>query len=263
MNGTFIRLQGEFTDLTIPKLYRDKTITAGTKYCYDAKDTYSYVKQAAPVAGLDVWKNLLDGGPAAVFSGVLGFDAGFSLFTTANEYITLPTAGIAAANADAFVAIIWIKLGNPGETGGSAVLAAASGYTTANNQYSLTWNNKELRTHVGGWQATVVYPADVVATDIYQFAVSMKKRAADGKYDLKCYVNGKLRNSSISAFTEIPQPVGAQYLAPTIGNGPAYASVGWAGTVYRTLFDDCSVKTAEELVALDYAENRVRIAGTA
>ena len=261
MNGLVIRLPGYFTDLTIPKLYRDKVITEGTKYCFDSKDTYSYSKQAAPAAGLDVWKNLLDGGPSASFSGVLGFNDGFSLFTTANEFITLPTAGIAPADADAFVAILWIKLGDPVVSGGAAVLVAGSGYSTANNQYSLTWSNKELRTHVGGWQATVVYPTDVVSTDVYQFAMSMKKRAVDGKYDLKCFVNGQLRNSSISAFTEIPQPVGAAYQAPTIGNGPAYATVNWAGTVYRALFDNCSVKTAEELVALDYAENRVRIKG--
>lgn len=257
MSGLIFRLPGLFTDINIPKLYRDKVITAGTKYCFDSKDTYSYVKQQAPAAGLDVWKNLLEGGPSANFSGVIGFDSGFSLFTTANDYITLPVSGIAPAKSDAFVAIIWIKLGRT--SGGAAVLAAASGYNPDNNQYSLTWNSGELRTHIGGWQSTVVAKENVAPNDVYQFAMAMKKRAVDGKYDLKSFVNGKLLRSSVSVFTDIPQPVGAEYQAPTIGNGPAYASLNWEGTVYRAIFDNCSVKTAEELVALDYAENAERM----
>ena len=260
MSGLIFRLPGLFTDPTIPKLYRDKVITAGTKYCFDSKDTYSYAKQAAPAAGLDAWKNLLDGGPAATFAGVVGFaGGGFSFFPTANEYITLPAVGIAAPNADAFVAIIWIKLG--ANVSGAALFAAASSYAAASCQYALTYLSGEIRSHIGGWQSTVVPAAVYDPNAIVQFAMSMKKRASDGKYDLKTFKNGALFNSSIGDFTQVPQPVGALYQAPTIGTGPAYVSSNWAGTVYRTLFDDCSIKTAEELVALDYAENHLRIAG--
>lgn len=258
MSGLIFRLPGLFTDLTIPKLYRDKVITAGTKYCYDAKDIYSFPKQAAPVPGVDVWKNLLDGGPSVNFTGALGFSGGFTIASAQNDIITMPATGIAAADADAFLAVIWIKLGT--STGGSAVLVAGSGYSSNNCQYSLTYANSELRSIIGGWQATVAL-AGYNPNDIVQFAMSMKKRASDGKYDLKVFKNGVVLSTSISSFTAIPQPVGVPYLAPTIGSGPVYAAVGWAGTVYRTLFDDCSVKTAEELVALDYAENHLRIAG--
>lgn len=258
MNGTFIRLQGEFTDLTIPKLYRDKVITAGTKYCYDAKDPFSYLKQVAPAVGVDTWKNLLDDGPAATFSGALGFNEGFTVVGPLNDFITLPVSGVAAANADGFVAIIWIKLGT--STGGAAVFAAASGYSPTNCQYTLTYSGGELRSHIGGWQSTVV-PKDYDPNAIVQLAMSMKKRSSDGKYDLKAFKNGVLWSSNVSVFTEIPQPVGEAYKAPTIGSGPAYAAINWQGTIYRTLFDDCSIKTAEELVALDYAENHRRIAG--
>ena len=260
MSGLIFRLPGLFTDPTIPKLYRDKAITAGTKYCFDSKDTYSFLRQAAPVPGVDIWKNLLDGGPNASFSGTIGFDTGFKFFTTDGDYITLPVSGIVPVDADAMLAIIWVKLGTPAATGGAAVFNTGSGYSTANNQYAMTWQNRELRFHVGGWQTVAVRPENVKESDVYQFAMSMKKRPADGKYDLTTYINGVARSTSISAFTSVPQPA-TPWLSPLIGSGPSYAAVGWDGAVYRTLYDDCSVKSAAELVALDYAENHLRIAG--
>lgn len=261
MNGTFIRLQAEFTDTTIPKLYLDKVITAGTRYVYDSQDTFSYVKQAAPSPGVDVWKNLLETGANASFVGPVGFSKGFTIASAVTDYINLPAVGIATPSADGFVAIVWVKMGTTSDTGGSSVINAGSGYNNTTNQYAMTWNNKELRFHVGGWQRTAFFAGSYLATDIHQFAMSMKKRASDGKYDLVTYVDGQVSGSTnISAFTSIPQPA-AGYLNPQIGSGPSYAAVGWSGEVYRVAYDDCSVKSAAELVALDYAENRLRIKG--
>jgi len=260
MSGLIFRLPGFFTDPTIPKLYRDKVITAGTKFCFDAKDTYSFPRQAAPVPGLDVWKNLLDDGPSASFTGAIGFDGGFRLAATGARRITLPASGIAPASADAFVAIIWIKLGAP--TGGAAVISAGSSYGADGNQYGMTWSGAggDLRFHVGGWQAQAVTAADAKTDDVYQFAMSMKKRASDGKYDLVTYVNGVAKGSSVSAYTSIPQP-NTSFPTPLIGSGPVFGAPNWDGVVYRSIYDDCSVKSAAELVALDYAENRQRITG--
>lgn len=258
MSGLIFRLPGLFTDPTIPKLYRDKVITAGTKFCFDAKDTYSFPRQAAPVPGLDVWKNLLDDGPSASFTGAIGFDGGFRLAATGARYITLPASGMAPANADAFVAIVWIRLG--AATAGAAVISAGSSYGADGNQYAMTWSGGDLRFHVGGWQAQAVIAADVRENAIYQFAMSMKKRASDGKYDLVTYVNGVAKGTNVSAYTSMPQPTVA-YKDPLIGSGPAFGASGWAGSVLRTVYDDCSVKSAADLVALDYAENHQRITG--
>lgn len=260
MSGLIFRLPGLFTDPTIPKLYRDKVITAGTKYCFDSIDTYSYPKQAAPAPGVDFWKNLLDGGPTASFTGAIGFGKGFQLAASGSRSITLPSAGKPAPSDSAMLAIVWIKLGDPG-SGGSTVISSGSDYGPA-NQYAMTWSSRDLRFHVGGWQSTAVAAAALVATDIVQFAMSMKKRASDGKYDLVTYINGVESRSSISTFTSIPQPSGSPWLTPFIGNGPTFGAVGWAGSVYRAIYDDCSVKSASELVALDYAENRLRIAAS-
>lgn len=261
MSGLIFRLPGLFTDLTIPKLYRDKVITAGTKYCFDSKDAYSFPRQAAPVPGVDVWKNLLDGGPFASFTGGIGFDTGFKFFTADGDYINLPASGIVPENADAMLVIIWVKLGTPAPSGGAAVFNAGSSYAATNNQYALTWLNGALRFHVGGWQSNAMAAADVVPAAIHQFAMSMNKRASDGKYDLTTFADGLARQTNVSSFTSIPQPSGAQWLNPYIGRGPAYEAAGWDGAVYRTLYDDCSVKSAAELVALDYAENQARITG--
>lgn len=261
MNGTFIRLQAEFTDTSIPKLYRDKLITAGTKYVFDSQDTYSYEKQATPTPGVDVWRNLLDSGANATFSGAVGFVKGFTLAAAVSDYINMPNSGIAAPTSDGFVSIIWFKLGTPSETGGSAVINAGSGYSATTNQYAMTWSNKDLRFHVGGWQRTAFAAGTWQPNDIHQFAMSMKKRQSDGKYELVTYIDGQVSGStSISPFTKIPQP-DAGYPVPQVGSGPSYQAVGWGGEVYRVAYDDTSVKSAAEIVALDYAENHVRIRG--
>lgn len=260
MSGLIFRLPGLFTDTTIPKLYRDKVITAGTKFCFDAKDTYSFPRQAAPVPGLDVWVNLVDGGPSGGFTGAIGFDGGFKLASSGGRRIVLPASGIAPANADGFVAIIWVKLGTA--TGGSVVLNAGSDYNASGNQYAMTWSRAggDLRFHVGGWQLNAVLTANAKPEDVYQFAMSMKKRPSDGKYDLTAYINGVAKGKSISAYTSMPQPT-ASYPNPLIGAGPNLSDINWDGVVYRSVYDDCSVKSAAELVALDYAENHLRIAG--
>lgn len=259
MSGLIFRLPGFFTDPSIPKLFRDKVITAGTKFCYDSNDVYSYPKQLPPIAGVDVWRNLVESGPSATFAGSFGFGKGFQLAASGNRSIALPASGKPGATDAAMLVIIWIKLGDPG-AGGSAVLNSGYDYGPG-NQYAMTWSAGSLRYNLGGWQVTAVQAAAVVSTEIVQFAMSMKKRASDGKYDLVVYKNGVAQGTSISSFTAIPQPPAAPWLNPSIGSGPVYASTGWTGTVYRTMFDNCSVKSAAELVALDYAENHLRIAG--
>lgn len=260
MNGTFIKLNAEFSDLTIPKLYRDKVITEGTKYCFDSRDDYSYPKQGAPSAGLDTWVNLKDGGPAANFSGGIGFaGGGFTFVPGVADTINLPAAGVAPANADAFLTVLWIRVGTPLPVTTQGVFGASDNFADDKNQYSAHFfsngGTAELKLYQGSKSATaLVSPA---ANRIVQLGWSAKKRASDGKYDLKFYLDGAVYSSQISAGTVLPVP--AVNTVPRIGilNG----SVGgdWSGSAYRVFFDDCSIKTAEALVALDYAENVGRI----
>lgn len=264
MSGLIFRLPGFFTDTTIPKLYRDKVITAGTKYCFDSKDTYSFEKQAAPAAGLDVWKNLLEGGDDATFAGPLGFEGGgFSFKVGATDIIKLPASGVAPANANAFVTAIWIKLGTPTPATSEGIFGASDNFGDDKNQYSAhLFNNGgsvELKLYIGAVSATVLVrpPADSIA----QIGWSALKREADGKYDLKFYLNGVVVGSGISAGTSLPVPV--DNTNPRFGYLNRLVGVNWTGSAYRVFYDDCSVKTAESLIALDYADNHLRIAGVA
>lgn len=261
MNGTFIRLQTEFTDPAIPKLYRDKVITTGTKYCFDARDEYSFVKQSAPSAGVDAWINLKEGGAAAAFNGVIDFTGGgFTFSAGGNDFIALPATGVAVASAHAFVTTLWIKLGTPAPASSQGIFGASDNFNDDKNQYSAHFFSNagvaELKLYQGSKSATALVNPD--SNRIVQLGWSAKKRSSDGKYDLKFYLDGAVFNTAISAGTTLPVPLANS--VPRIGTLNGSVGVDWSGRAYRTFFDDCSVKSAEALVALDYAENMGRIA---
>lgn len=251
MTAQFIRLQAEFSDNSIPKLYRDSVITSGTKFVFDSLDNYSWAKQAAPTPGVDTWKNLLDSGNPASFTGPIGFNKGFTISVSSDDYITLPAESLVPANTKGFVVIIWIKPGT--NTGGAAVLSSGSDYSTK-NQYGFTFFSSELRSHIGGRQATILQPGYDPELPV-QLAVAATKRDTDGKYDLKCYKNGALFSQGVSAYTDFPQPDEGLFKSGYIGNGPSFASLNWGGIAFRIVMDDCSSKTAEQLVKLDYDDN--------
>lgn len=256
MNGTFIKLNAEFSDLTIPKLYRDKVITEGTKYCFDSRDDYSYPKQAAPSAGVDKWVNLKEGGPVANFTGGVGFAAGgFTFVPGVSDLINLPASGVAPANADAFLTVLWIKVGTPLPVSTQGIFGASDNFADDKNQYSAHFFSNggvaELKLYQGSKSATALVAP--VANRVVQLGWSAKKRASDGKYDLKFYLDGVAYSSQISAGTVLPIPV--VNASPRIGMLNGSVGADWTGSAYRVFFDDCSVKSAESLVALDYAEN--------
>jgi len=257
-NGLFIQLPGEFSDTTIPKLYRDKLITAGTKFVFDSVDTFSWAKQTAPLA-TDVWINLLDGGATASFGTGIAFDKkAFKLIATGGDIITLPASGIAASDADGFAMALWFLPDAPPY--GSSIMTAADNFNTL-NQYSMTWGesaaNWALSVYVDGQKTDVGFPSTLPAATPLQLGLSYKKRASDGKYDLNVYKNGVSVRSFISAATTIKRPT--TLTAPRIGDAPSYGQNGWQGHILRTWFDDCSIKNAPDLIALDYAENLARL----
>lgn len=261
-NGTFIKLQAEFTNTAIPKLYRDKVITAGTKYCFDTLDTFSFAKQAAPVAGVDVWKNLLDGGPTAAFTGSLGFSkGGFDFAAAGQQTVVLPASGISASSAEAFATAVWISCANDGTNQG--IFGGADNFTDTTNQYSahffMNGGNAELKMYQGSRNVTVAI--NPLASEIVQLGWSAKKRASDGKYDLGFYKNGVLISQQVSVGTALAT-LTAQPL-PRIGALNGNVGNSWPGRAYRAWFDDCSIKTGAELIGIDYQQNAGRIAAAA
>ena len=256
-NGLFIQLPSEFSDTTIPKLYRDKVITAGTKYVFDSVDTYSWVKQTAPLT-TDKWTNLLDGGATASFGPGITFDKkAFKLNTGTGDVITLPSSGIAAANADGFAMVFWILPDAP--TGACGIMGAADDfYTTC--QYAFTWNaSNQIIGWVSGIQQNV--ENSPVATSPLQLGVSYKKRVSDGKYDITLWKNGVAIYTTVSPETTIRRPT--TQTNPKIGETCVFGSAAWAGHILRTWFDDCSITPAGTLITLDYSENLARLTAAA
>ena len=243
-----------FTDTTLPKLYRDTAITPGTKWAYDALDTYSWPQQAAPTTG-GAWRDMSPAGGDAIFSNSsLGFSGGFT--KSAAGFLTCPASGKVASNAAGFLFILWLKYGTQPSSGYSGVAGCFDGNTL--NQYGITVNNDSLNgTFV--WRSGAVdlgvFENHPAAGTIMQVAISAKK-LGNGTYTMAAYKNGALVATSNNGVTAIQQPV----TAPRIG----YTSTGaftdtFAGTFYRSLFDDTSTLADQSaitaLVLKDYNAN--------
>lgn len=243
-----------FTDSTLPKLYRDFAITPGTKFCFDALDTYSWAKQATPIiAGADSWKNLVDiNTDVAQFlnaSGAIGFNGGFDfLNTTGFPNITFPITSKPAA-ADSFLMIQWMKhvVGN---AAAYTDISAIGGGSPVVQAYALTADGPGAQMRCTINQAVRAnYP--LTAGAVYQVALAAKKQIS-GTYNYYVYVNGALVQSVTSADTAIYQPS-----ATTLVTSNSNAS--WKGKIFRTLYDNLSTTSdPATIVAADWAANNGR-----
>jgi len=249
-----------FSDDTLPKLYRDKSITAGTQWAYDSLDTYSWAKQAAPLAN-ENWKDISPvGGDATLSATGLGFAGGFT--KNAPGYFSAPTTGKVSANAEGLLFILWLKYGLQPTSGYSGI----AGCFDSNNlgQYGLTVNNDASNGNLVASVNSVLVGSMVIANHpvsgtILQIALSLK-RQTNGSYVAGSYKNGVLLGTS-AAGNSIQQPT----TPPRIG----YTSNGvfsdtFIGTFYRSLFDDTSTLADQSaitaLVLKDYNANVGRFA---
>lgn len=247
-----------FTDASLPKLYRDNIVTAGTKWLYDAKDAYSYAKQAAPVAGTDAWVNLTESGVNASFGGSVGFSGGGFDFLPASgsDIITLPASGKVAANTAGFLAILWIEWGLQTSVSGYGVVGGCMSGTTAQWGWATQWNgnNGNLTSLVNGLQPNEVASLlpNIAAGTKLQLGLSYLRKA-DGTMDARVYRNGAHVTTQNMGNSPLVQPAATN---PVLGATSTTFSPDWKGKVYRSFFDDLST-TADPLtlVAADYAAN--------
>lgn len=248
-----------FTGATLPKLYRDALITPGTKWCYDTGDLYSYVKQAAPVEGVDVWKSLTNAAADASFGGSVGFASGGFVFSAgATEKINLPTSSKVASNANGLLSIFWINWGTQTATTGSGLVGGCIS-SNANKQWafttSFTGSNGNL-----GFQINNTNPLNISAIPAntkMQIAIAIKRNTS-GVLVYSWYRDGVLLGSTISADTVITQPTQTiQIIGGVVGVD--YTNGDWNGRVYRAFFDDLSTTPDPlTLVQTDYASNNGR-----
>lgn len=244
-----------FTDTALPKLYRDSVINTGTKWAYDALDTYSYPAQSAPSNGA-TWASMTPTAADATMVGAtMGFANGF--VKTGSDYFNAPTTGKVGASADGLLFVIWFKYGTQPTTGYSGIAGLFDSNSV--NQYGLTVDNNVSNGNMLGRLNNGAYGLNIMnsvtAGTIHQIAMSLKKQL-DGSYIGAFYRNGILLGSG-AAGSSIAQPVATN---PRIGNvtSGAYSGV-FQGTIYRSFFDDTSTLENQAaitaLVLKDYTDN--------
>lgn len=242
-----------FTDATLPKLYRDKSIGAGTLLAYDATNLYSWPSQAAPVAGSSLVDLSYNNNPAICATNNFGFSNGFTK-TTATAYFTLPSVAKPAASAAGFVFILWFKYGTQPTTGYNGV----AGWMDSNalNTYAIVINNdvsNGVLVYNGGNGGIASHGGNTAGT-IYQIAIAAKLEGTT--YTWRAYRNGLQIGQRITALTAIPQPTTNSLVGWTTAG--AYGT-GFVGTIYRSLYDNTSslatLADVNAFVAADYANN--------
>jgi len=245
-----------FTDTTLPKLYRDSIITAGTKFCFDAGDTYSYAKQDTPVAGVDTWLDLSPNAASATFGSACPFDAdGFTTSTVTNVAtgIQLPASGKFGPTPAGFVFTYWFKYLAASTSFYPAFVGLSDGTTTGTNQYSIDNGNNSgiIRAMVDSYSAQFAG----IPGSIYQLALAAKL-LGNGTYQLMIFKDGALLATSSPGRTVLGQSSGMTH--PVIG-----ASGGFAHAqnqkVFRCWYDDTSTLADQAaitaLVLKDYNAN--------
>lgn len=250
-----------FTDNTLPKLYRDSIITPGTKWLYDAGDTYSFAKQATPTPGTDVWKSLTETPADAAFAGALAFaNGGFNFTNAGTDKITLPASTKVAANARGFLSVLWINWGAQVPISGYGFIAGCLDDNSTNQwSFSTQWNadNGNLVALINGGQpnGNSSRIINIPAGTRIQIGVALVKQS-NGLYDAFVFKDGAILTRQNNWAASIKQPAQAN---PLIGVSPATFSPDWTGRVYRAFFDDLSTTTDPlTLVAADYAANAAR-----
>lgn len=240
------RVPGVTFSNTLPKLYRDEVINAGTLQLYDALDTFSWASQAAGPGTLNNLADVVD--PASV-SSTIAFDNGFRFVDTGSgaDLITLPASAQPAADEPGFLFLLWLKRDT---TQVNTLNAAVAGASTGNtNGYRIT-SASNGAIGLGFCAPENFY--NTVADQVYQFGISAKRRVDNSGYDWAFWRDGVLLTSGFRAGDFVPAG------SPRIGALGGTYQTNWKGVVFRTIFDDLSVKTAQEIVELDYEKNSGR-----
>ena len=247
-----------FTDNTLPKLYRESAITAGTLFLFDADDTYSYPSQATPVPGTTTWKDLSPVGATASFGSATPFEVdGFNMSTvdTGASGIQLPTSGKFTANpaSGGFLVTYWFKYLSASATAYASFVGLSDSTSLGANQYSVDngpASSSKIRVIVDSY----LNQFDGVVGDIYQVAMAAKL-LGNGTYQLMTFKNGALLGTSSPGRTVLGQATGAN---PIIGRAGGFAA-GTNQKALRCWYDDTSTLADQAaitaLVLKDYTDN--------
>ncbi len=234
-----------FTDTTLPKLYRDYLINAGSKYLFDFGDVYcnpNVVNGVSAVANATQFVNLVDGAPVATNAGsttTQAADGGMVFAGTSNgaTYINLGnTYDLSAANPE-FLVIAWSKAATNCGNDRTAVMLGSG---NAAFQYSIESSNAGANFNGG-------LVNDGTAT---QWAYHRHPNGTT-----KRYKNGVLMSTTTGNPTTL-----ADYSASITRIGYDPGATAFNGTVYRVYLENLTVSGESALaqVQRDYAANAGR-----
>ena len=239
----------------LPKLYRDAVIGTSTLAAYDAINTASWPKQAAPVTGVpssDKWVNLVSGTADGLLnlagSGDIGFSGGFTLNggTRSMKLLnnTLPSA------PSKVLGITWFKHRAQTNTTTDCILNCAQwiGLYMAQAAQTNVAANRFYLTGQGSANREIPIGAPVVGS-VYQIAVYYESVTRIAK----AFVNG-VEVLSVGGFADLTTGTDGLWVGLRTGMSAAYV-----GTIDRVVIDTLTDgRTAAEVVALDYALNAGR-----
>ena len=245
-----------FTDTTLPKLYRDSVINPGTQFLYDSKNPLSWPKQAAPAAA-DKWVNLVNLSNDGLFtdlSASWATNGGFVSRGGPNDKIQANNGAI-PSTLTKMLAVVWFKHTSGGGTTNSLVANFGDmlGIAHTNALTSEIPANRYFAFSNGSSPGEILGIGDTIglAGQIFQVGLSWD----NAERAIRFYVNG-VYTGKRGGFQNLQAPTRMYSLMQASGYNSDYQ-----GTFYRWFADNLSGnKTAEELVAIDWAANNGRFA---
>jgi hypothetical protein len=262
------RLSTNFTDTSLPKLYRDTILNSGSRYLFDFLDSYSNPNADGALSAGAVFKNMVDGAPDGEFVGAaaianLAGKAGLSMpgvgsGGSVTSYIDLGVGYDMAALDHDFLDIVWFKTPASGLVTGFPqilVLGAFGGESTLQLSLSGGTDGNTPRFSVANSAGVATTRSAAAGTGGGARAQMAVSRVGN---TVTLYVNGA-QISTTSAFT------GTLYSA---AGQSAKLGAGYKGTIYRVLKEDLTLSGAEAgrtpaaqalaQVAADFAANSAR-----
>ncbi|MBB3940682.1 hypothetical protein GGR39_002339 [Novosphingobium fluoreni] len=263
------RLSTNFTDATLPKLYRDIVLNPGSMYLFDFLSSYSNPNADGNLAPGATFKNMVDGAADAVLIGSsativnLPGRAGISMPgvgggapTTSIELGGAGAFSLHASNHD-FLEFAWIKTPSAGfVTGYPQILVNGVFGNEGNDQISITTHSDGKTPRISIANAAGVANTLSGSSGQGLGAPTQVGMARIGSA-LRLYINGALVSSGSGPATLYDTSAQKTKLG-----------AGYKGTVYRVGKEDLTVSAAasglslvaqaDAVMAADYATNAPR-----
>jgi hypothetical protein len=246
--ASVFKSSGACSDTSLPILYRDPAASAGSLFCYDALDTYSWPSQAAPV-GAATLVDLLDVSDASIGATAMGWANGFVFDSADTDSITLPVSSKFASDTAGFAIAVWVKLTS---VAAGIVPLFGLGDDNASSQYVVYRDAATLVARVDG---TAMGPQAVAADVVYQLGITSV--LTGGSYVNTFWLDGVAVKTNTTA---APMAVPATMTACKIGTVSFMSVNGAAFTFYRAHADNLTTRTAAEFIAADYTAGVGRFA---